>query len=84
MPTTDEEHWANEARRLLNDATLAKALTDMRTEALVALGDVEATNADEIRTLQATARACIEFRDMLERYVIAGTPRKQEDPGVIR
>lgn len=65
------QHYANEAKRLLNDETLATAMTEVRTKALVALGDVDATNTKEILRLQAIANCLLDVRDQLEAAITA-------------
>lgn len=71
MATREQIHLANEAIRLLNDETLAWAMTEVRTEALAALAEVDATNADEIRRLQAIAGCLQDVRDKLHAAILA-------------
>lgn len=82
MPTTEQEHLAREASRLLNDATLAKALNEIRLDALTELAEVDAENANEIRRLQAIAGVCLEFVGTLQQYVIAGSSTKADGTGL--
>lgn len=82
MPTTEQEHLAREASRLLNDATLAKALNEIRLDALTTLAEVDAENANEIRRLQAIAGVCLEFVETLQQYVIAGSSTKADGTGL--
>lgn len=67
----DKYHLAREAARLLNDEVLAWAMTEVRTNALAALAEVNATDTDEIRRLQAIAGCLQQVRDMLEAAILA-------------
>lgn len=60
------EHYAKEAARLLADDTLATAMTEVRTNALLALGEVDASDTKEILRLQAIANCLSDVRDQLE------------------
>lgn len=64
-------HFAKEAKRLLNDDTFATAMTVVRTNALVALADVDATDTKEILRLQAIANCLNDVRDQLEAAILA-------------
>lgn len=70
-PAREQEHLAREAERLLQDETLADAMTAVRTDALVALSVVDATNTNEILRLQAIANCLQEVRDLLEAAITA-------------
>lgn len=75
------KHYAKEAERLLNDPIFAEALTAVREEALIALGDVDATNITEILRLQAVARCAQDVKDRLEAHILAmGTRDGGFDP----
>ncbi len=67
----DKYHLAREAARLLNDEVLAWAMTEVRTNALAALAEVNATDTDEIRRLQAIAGCLQQVRDLLHEAIIA-------------
>lgn len=60
------EHMAREAQRLLADDTLATAMTEVRMNALLALGEVDASDTKEILRLQAIANCLSDVRDQLE------------------
>lgn len=61
-----EKHYANEAARLLSDEVLATAMTNVRTDALVKLSTVDASDTKEILRLQAIANCLADVRDQLE------------------
>lgn len=64
-------HYAKEAERLLNDDTLAEAMTMVRMKALVALGAVDATDTKEILRLQAVAGCLEQVKAELEGAILA-------------
>lgn len=64
-------HYAKEAERLLKDDTLAEAMTVVRMNALVALGEVDASDTKEILRLQAIAKCLDEVKAELERAILA-------------
>lgn len=66
----DLTHRAEEAKNLLSNELLAEALTEVRMDALVALGEVDATDTKEILRLQAIAHCLQEVRDKLEAAII--------------
>jgi hypothetical protein len=66
-----EQHYAKEAERLLADDTLATAMTVVRTQALVALSTVDASDTKEILRLQAIANCLADVRDQLEAAIKA-------------
>lgn len=70
MPGT-AEHFAKEARRLLDDEVLTAAFEEVRRQAANALCTVNATDADEIRRLQAIATVVTEVRNLLGAAIIA-------------
>lgn len=59
---------ASEARRLLDDRVLLRAVAGMRLDALEALASV---TADELLKYQARVHACDEFLALLRRFVDA-------------
>ena len=71
MTTAAEQHYANEAARLLADETFATAMTNVRMTALVALGEVDASDTKEILRLQARANCLQDVRDQLEAAIKA-------------
>lgn len=74
-------HYAGEAARLLADDVLAEAMTNVRTEALVALSTVDANNTTEILRLQAIANCLQDVRDWLDAKIKAlGTSDGGFDP----
>jgi hypothetical protein len=64
-------HFAKEAARLLADETFATAMTNVRMSALVALGEVDASDTKEILRLQARANCLQDVRDQLEAAIKA-------------
>lgn len=77
--TDRKQHYANEARRLLNDEVLGAAFEKVRLDALVGLGEVDATNTKEILRLQAIASCLQEVRDLLTAAILA---TGEQDGGV--
>ncbi len=71
MPTAQEEHYAKEAHRLLNDEVLAAAFERVRLEALVALADADPDDKTQIMRLQAKANCLQEVRDALHAAIVA-------------
>lgn len=71
MSTQAEEHYAREAKRLLTDDVLAEAFTRVRTKALVALGEADAFDTNEILRLQAIARCLPDVLGELEAMILA-------------
>ncbi len=66
------DHFAKEAERLLQDDTLAEAMTRVRTKALVAL--LAAVNADDKTEMQrqaGIANCLSDVRDELEAAILA-------------
>lgn len=74
------DHLAREAERLQNDEIFAKALADIRSEALDSLAVANADNYADIVRLQQRVAVIDEIRATLARYIIAGG-QTQEDPG---
>lgn len=66
----NEEHYANEARRLLNDETLLKAIAEAQKDAMSGLVTVKADDTIEIQRLQARVQAFDEILSTLEGYVL--------------
>lgn len=65
------EHLAKEAERLKSDPIFAKALDDIRAEALSALATADADDKTTILRLQQRAAVIEEIRTTLDRYIIA-------------
>lgn len=65
------EHLAKEAERLKSDPIFAKALDDIRDEALSALATADADNYTAIVRLQQKVAVIDEIRTTLDRYIIA-------------
>lgn len=83
----NDDHYAKEARRLLNDDVFAEAMTTVRMNALVALGEVDPSNTKEIMRLQAIARCLDDVKSELERAILAQSdsangfdPNQRPDP----
>lgn len=71
MSTQAEEHYAKEAQRLLLDETLAIAFDTVRQKALVALGEADAFDAQEILRLQAIAGCLSDVLEELKSAILA-------------
>ena len=71
MSTQAEEHYAKEATRLLSDDTLATAFEAVRLKALVALGEADAFDAQEILRLQARAGCLSDVLEELKSAILA-------------
>lgn len=67
---TPEERTAVEAKRVLSDPLLTKAMDAVRREALEALAVADVTDAKEITRLQAIANCLPEVRNYLEAQII--------------
>lgn len=65
------EHLAKEAARLKSDPIFAKALDDIRAEALNELATADADNYAAIVRLQQKVAVADEIRTTLDRYIIA-------------
>lgn len=71
MPTVAEEHWAEEARRLLADDTLIEALSRIQK---AAVSELLAANVDDktlILRLQSKANMTTEILDELQAMILA-------------
>lgn len=69
--TAIEDHYANEAARLLADETLASAFETVKLNAMIDLCTVDATDTKEILRLQAIANCLQEVRDALHAAITA-------------
>lgn len=74
------DHLAKEADRLQNDPIFAKALEDIRADALNELAQADAEHTISILRLQQRVAVIDEIRTMLSRYIAAGSVG-QEDAG---
>lgn len=68
----DLRHRAAEARRLANEPLLVEAIEKIRLEALVALGEVKADDANEIHRLQAKAAIGLDIIVELQAIIVQG------------
>ena len=68
--TPEQEHRAEEAKNLLGNDLFAELLTQVRTDALVGLADVDADNIKEVLRLQAIAHCTLEVRMLLEAVIL--------------
>lgn len=67
---TPDERTAAEAKRLLSEPLLVKAMDAVRTEALEALAVADAEDTAEISRLQAIANCLPEVRNWLTAQII--------------
>jgi hypothetical protein len=66
-----QEHYANEAKRLVADDTFAEALTRVRMQALNDLATANADDKTAILRLQAKVAVTIEILDELSGMILA-------------
>lgn len=72
----DKSILAAEAQRIKENDAAQHAFKLMRADALNDIMHVDPTDADSIRTLQATVRVIDEFFDKLDAFVRGGESRK--------
>lgn len=71
MPPSNEQiHRAQMAKELLANDMLAEAMTEVRMAALTELGEVDPTDTDRIRRLQAMANCLVDVKANLEAAII--------------
>jgi hypothetical protein len=66
-----DEFLASEAKRLINDRVLQRALADVRLDYMNELVDADASNMAEVLRLQSGVHAVDDLLGMLRRYVEA-------------
>lgn len=71
MTTALEEHYANEAKRLLADDTFAEALTRIRAKAFADLANADADDRTAIVRLQQKVKLTSEILDELTGMVLS-------------
>jgi hypothetical protein len=71
MSEATQEHYANEAKRLLADDTFAEALTRVRTKAMSDLAVADADDKTAILRLQAKVAVTTEILDELNGMILA-------------
>lgn len=73
-----KEARALEADRILNDDTIAEAVTAMRAYGLEQLVHVDPSNAQKVAQLQAYVAATDAFRGQLQAFITQGRPQKRQ------
>jgi hypothetical protein len=66
-----DEHYANEAKRLLADDTFAEAMTRVRTAALNALADADVDDKTAILRLQQKVALTTDVLDELKAMILS-------------
>lgn len=73
-------HRKAEAIRLATEPLLVEFLEIYRTEALVALSEVDATDVPKVQRLQAQAAIAIRFLEDLQGFILAAPPEEDKQP----
>lgn len=72
----DKANLAAEAQRIKENDAAKHAFALMRADALNDIMHVDPTDAESIRTLQATVRVIDEFFDKLDAFIRDSSPKK--------